>query len=89
MKLKTHNKYVWIKPIKEEEKEETNKFFMPQDLVTHLHYFYEVVDKSEDCSVNVKPKDKIVVLENMVEEIKNGDGFLYVCPESAIIATIV
>ena len=89
MKLKPHNKYIWIKPLKEEEKEDANKFFMPQDLVTHLHYFYEVIDKSSDCTLNVKPKEKVVVLENMVEEIKNGDDFLYVCPESAIIATIV
>jgi len=89
MKLKPHNKYVWIKPIKEEEKEDSSKFFMPQDLVTHLHYFYEVIDKSDDCSLKIKSKDKVVVLENMVEEIKNGDDHLYACPESAIIATIV
>lgn len=89
MKLKTHNKYVWIKPLKEEEKEESNKFFMPQDLVTHSHYFYEVLDKSDDCSLKIKSKDKVIVLENMVEEIKNGDDYLYACPESAIIATIV
>lgn len=89
MKLKTHNKYVWIKPLAEEEKEESNKFFMPQDLVTHTHYFYEVISKSDDCAVDVKTGDKIIVLENMVEEIKNGDDFLHVCPESAIIATIV
>jgi len=36
----------------------------------------------------LKSKEKVVVLENMVEQIKNGDDFLYVCPESAIIASI-
>jgi hypothetical protein len=89
MKLKPHNKYVWIKPIKEEEKEDTNKFFMPQDLVTNQHYFYEVIDWSDDCSLKLKTKEKVLVLENMVEEIKSEEDFLYVCPESAIIATVI
>ena len=88
MKLKPHNKYVWIKPVQQEEKEDANKFFMPQDLVTHLHHFYEVLDWSSDCTLKLKAKEKVVVLDNMVEEIKNGDDFLYVCPESAIIASI-
>jgi len=88
MKLKPHNKYIWIKPLKEESKEEQNKFFLPEDMVNHLHYFYEVLDWSSDCSLKLKSKEKVVVLENMVEQIKNGDGFLYVCPESAIIASI-
>jgi co-chaperonin GroES (HSP10) len=90
MKLKPHNKYICIKPISQpEEEEQTNKFYIPNDMVAYQHYIYEVLNKSDDCTLKLNVGDKVIVLQNMVEQVKFNDQTLHVCPENGIVATIL
>lgn len=90
MKLKPHNKYICIKPVhQQEEEEQTNKFFLSSDLVTYQHYIYEVINKSDDCSLKLNIGDKVIVLQNLVEQVKFEGEVLHVCPENGIVATIL
>lgn len=89
MKLKPHNKYICITPVEEKQDEEVNKFYLPNDMVAFQHYVYTVSNISEDCSLKLKVGDKVVVLQNMVEQVKIDNQTLCVCPESGIVATIL
>jgi co-chaperonin GroES (HSP10) len=89
MKLKPHNKYICIKPIQQKEEEQENKFFLSSDMVTYQHYVYEVLNKSDDCTIKLNIGDKVIVLQNLVEEVKFNGEVLNVCPESGIVATIL
>lgn len=90
MKLKPHNKYICITPVEEQQQEEeTNKFYLPNDMVAFQHYVYTVNNISDDCTLKLKVGDKVVVLQNMVEQVKVDNQTLHVCPESGIVATIL
>ena len=87
MKLKPTNKRVLINPIKTEIENELNQFVgiskkRPDNIL------YQVLDKSDDCTVPVSINDTIVVEGNMAEESKIGETSFYTIKENFIIGVV-
>tara|TARA_Y100000593_G_C4082786_1_gene224654 strand:- start:210 stop:473 length:264 start_codon:yes stop_codon:yes gene_type:complete len=80
------NRYILIKPIEEEEDESV--VLVPEDYrpKTNPHTVADVLDWSDDTSLQLHENMKIIVNTSMIEEVKVGDRVHFLVLENYVLA---
>jgi len=84
------NKFILVKLIKEEKKDEQKGFLLPDDFEVppNPHQVCEVVLANPANPLGLSPRERIVVESHMVQEIKTGGETNYLVQENYVIGVL-
>ena len=88
MKFQPVNRHVWIKVLEDEkeQKYDSNKILLPEDYkpANLPHAICEVIGVADDCNINIIENDKIVVENNMINNVKYNNDIYSIILENYI-----
>ena len=88
--MKPFNRHVLIKPIEKQEQEKESLIVLPTDYKKpeSPHQVAEVLDLSDDCSIDLSVGNKIVFEKRMSNKIQIDDKTYYLVLENYIYGRI-
>jgi co-chaperonin GroES (HSP10) len=86
MHLKPFNKHLLIQPREQEQTIEKQIFVMPDEYQPPKspYVIADVIDMSDDCSIDLSLGDTVVVERTTVQEIKSDAETIYVVKENYV-----
>jgi len=90
MNFKPNNRHLWIMPIEKEEKKEEPLFVMPEEYAPPKSPYIigDIIGMSEDCTIDLKLGDRVVVERTTVQTIKADTETIYVVKENYVYGSI-
>jgi co-chaperonin GroES (HSP10) len=87
--MKPCNRLLLVEPINKEQKEKESFVLVPETYKkTSLYISAKVVDFAEDCKINVK-KDQIIVIDNsMLQEVEINEKTNFLILENYVMGVI-
>jgi len=88
--MKPFNRHVLVKPIEKEEQKKESLIVLPTDYKKpeSPHQVAEVLDLSDDCSIDLSVGDNIVLEKRMTNKIQIDDKTYYLVLENYIYGRI-